>query len=652
MISFLKKTSFFLFSFFFLSIAFAQDVHLIDSLSVVLKNAKADTLRIKLLNDISWQYKLSDLKKSFQLADEAQKLSEKINYKEGIAKGYILHGVYNTIAGNYAAALESYEKCKVIREGLHDSTGIAAVFHDIGTVHMYQGNYDKALDYLLKSLRIEERFGDKQHIGEGYLNVGDVYSNMKKFDQALYYYFKYIELNKGYGKLDALADIQNNIGNVYAQKEQNDSALFYLNEGLKTARGNGNKDAIANCLSGLAKVYFNTKKFDQSMDYYKQALAIHEELGFKEAITNSLNNISNVYVEIENFKKGIEYADRSLQLSKEIGAKQSITNAYLLLAQAYSGLNDYKKAYDYFEDYNLYNDSLVNEKSSRQIAEMQTRFETEKKDHENKLLSESNKIKDLTIEKNKTERNILFASIFFILLLSYLLYSRYRLKQKELLQAEILKERELRSKAVIEAEEQERLRIAKDLHDGIGQTLSAAKMNMSNLESGINSFNEEQHMMMQNAIELIDESVKEVRSVSHNMMPNALLKTGLAKAVRDFINKLNTQTLRIDLQIVGLHERLDNTIETVLYRVIQENVSNIIRHSKASHVNLQLIRHDNEITVMIEDNGVGFDVNKVNEFDGIGLKNIQSRVAYLNGSVIFDSVPGKGTTTTIEIPLV
>src|SRR5207253_6664015 len=136
-----------------------------------------------------------------------------------------------------------------------------------------------------------------------------------------------------------------------------------------------------------------------------------------------------------------------------------------------------------------------------------------------------------------------------------------------------------------------------------------------------------------------------------NMMPNALLKSGLAKAVRDFINKLNTQSIRIELEIIGLEERLENTIETVLYRIIQENVSNIIRHSKASHVNLQLIRHENEITVMIEDNGVGFDASKINDFEGIGLKNIQSRVAYLNGTVNFDSVPGRGTTTTIEIPL-
>ncbi len=624
---------------------------MIDSLSSVLNTTKIDTTRAKLLNDIAWQYKFSDLKKSFALTEQSRQIAEKINYTEGKSKCYILNGVFNTIAGNYALAIENYEKCKLIREERHDSLGIAAVFHDIGTVHLYQGNYDKALEFLLKSLRIEERHGDKQRIGDGYLNVGDVYASMKKFDQALGYYFRYLELNRGYGKLDAVSDIQNNIGNVYAQKNENDSALLYLNEGLKTAHANGNKDAIANSFSGLAKVYFNIHDYEKSINYYKQALAIHEELGFKEAITNALNNLSNLYIELKNYREALDYAKRSLGISVEIGAKQSIANAYLNLSEAYNGLNDFRNAYKNHELYSIYNDSLLNEKSSEQVAEIQTRFETEKKDAQNKLLTEDNKIKDLKIEQDKTRQNILVASILLILVLSYLLYSRYRLKQKETLQTEILKERELRSKAIIEAEEQERLRIAKDLHDGIGQTLSAVKLNMSSLESGIQFTNKEQQVLMQNAIELIDESVKEVRSVSHSMMPNALLKSGLAKAVRDFINKLNTKAIRIDLEIIGLEERLDTTIETVLYRVIQENVSNIIKHSKASHVNLQLIRHDGEITVMIEDNGVGFDVNKINDFEGIGIKNIQSRVAYLNGTVNFDSVPGRGTTTTIEIPL-
>jgi len=151
---------------------------------------------------------------------------------------------------------------------------------------------------------------------------------------------------------------------------------------------------------------------------------------------------------------------------------------------------------------------------------------------------------------------------------------------------------------------------------------------------------------------MVDDAVKEVRSVSHNMMPNALIRFGLAKAVREFIDKIAaTGALKIDLQIIGLTERLESTTETVLYRVMQETVSNIIKHAQASDISIQLIRDEDNLTMMIEDNGKGFDTKKMSEFGGIGLKNIISRVEYLNGTVDFDSFPGRGTTVIVEIHL-
>ena len=175
---------------------------------------------------------------------------------------------------------------------------------------------------------------------------------------------------------------------------------------------------------------------------------------------------------------------------------------------------------------------------------------------------------------------------------------------------------------------------------------------LSNLESKLKLDNDEQKLAMQNALSLMDDSVKEVRAVSHNMMPNTLIKLGLASAVREFITKLgNSPSLKVDLEIIGLDKRLDNQTETVLYRIIQEIVNNIIKHAKASQISMQLIKHDTELNIMIEDNGVGFDSTKINEFNGIGLKGIQTRVEFLNGNVHFDSMVGRGTTVIIDVPL-
>jgi two-component system NarL family sensor kinase len=639
---------------FFLLIAFnvdAQDMHVIDSLNTVFKNEKVDTVKVRLLGDISWQYRTNDLKKALEYTDKVQELAQKLNYPYGLSKAYILSGIYNTMGGNFTDAESSYVKAKKIREQMGDSEGVAAVLHDIGTVYLFKGDYDNALDYLLQSLRIEEHHGTKQTIAESYVNIGDVYGEMNKIDEALKYYFQYLDIAKTGVQLDADAEVYNNIGKAYSYKKMNDSSLYYLNLALKAAQVKGDKSAMANSYTGIGHVFLNKKEYPQALENYNKALVLHKEVGNKGTVADVLVSIANAYIFQKEYKKVIETATEALKIAEEVGGKESISNSFLLLAQANEGLGDFKKAYSLQDSAFMYKDSMLNEKSNDKIAEMQTRFETGKKEADNKLLQQQNNIKDLQIKRDSFFRIILITAIILIVFISWLFYSRRKEKQKQLLQAEMMKQQELRSKAVIEAEEQERMRIAKELHDGIGQTLSAVKMNMSTLENSVHFSNPEQKMMMQNAIEMVDDSVREVRSVSHNMMPNALIRAGLAKAVREFINKLNTNQMKIDLDIVGLEERLDQTVETVLYRVIQENVSNIIKHSNANHVNIQLIRHDHELVTMIEDNGVGFDTSNIHSFDGIGLKNIQSRIEYLKGNVSFDSTPGKGTVVTIEIPL-
>jgi signal transduction histidine kinase len=214
-----------------------------------------------------------------------------------------------------------------------------------------------------------------------------------------------------------------------------------------------------------------------------------------------------------------------------------------------------------------------------------------------------------------------------------------------------MKQQEIAVKAVIEAEENERQRIAKDLHDGVGQMMSAAKMNLSAFESEINFTSNEQKQSLEKVIQLVDESCKEVRTVSHIMMPNALLKNSLAAAIHDFVNKLNNKTLRAHVHTEGLDERMDSNIETVLYRVIQECVHNAIKHAGATTLDISLIRDKDGISGTVEDNGKGFDVTDKENFEGIGLKNIITRIEYLKGTVDFDSAPGRGTVVAFHAPL-
>ncbi|MEI2708342.1 MAG: sensor histidine kinase [Chitinophagaceae bacterium] len=273
-------------------------------------------------------------------------------------------------------------------------------------------------------------------------------------------------------------------------------------------------------------------------------------------------------------------------------------------------------------------------------------------------LKKENTISSLELINQKlenTKKSILLTvvgivSVLLILLL-YSYYRRYKLKREKQLQVEILAQQELATKAILEAEENERKRIASDLHDGVGQIMSAAKMNLSAMEAEIPFATDEQRKVYEKVLKLVDEGCKEVRSVSHNMMPNALVKAGLASAVKEFVNQIDARVVKTDFYTEGLDNKLEKNVETVLYRIIQECVNNVIKHAKATHLDISLIKDNDGVAVTIEDNGIGFDSSNKNNFNGIGLKNIQTRVEFLKGTVEWNSSVGKGTLVAIHIPI-
>jgi two-component system NarL family sensor kinase len=180
--------------------------------------------------------------------------------------------------------------------------------------------------------------------------------------------------------------------------------------------------------------------------------------------------------------------------------------------------------------------------------------------------------------------------------------------------------------------------------------LSAALIHVNGLIENLEIKNAEQSSLAERSLALLTESYDELRSISHQMMPNALLKSGLATAIREFISKIDQQKLKVSLEMVGLNEKLDENTETVIYRVIQEATSNVMKHAQASKLSIQLIYDEDGVNLSIEDNGTGFEQETLKNKEGIGLKNIQNRVQSLKGTVEFDSRPGEGTLITIHLP--
>ena len=400
---------------------------------------------------------------------------------------------------------------------------------------------------------------------------------------------------------------------------------------------------IAVAYTEIGKAQFEEKKFKAALLNYREAEKIYDTVAYM-AHQDALHVfMGDAYIELKEADSAGLHYQKALQLAADSKDLEELSSAYYGLYKTGRLQHNFQVALGYLEKYDSVKDVIATDEQLAKVAEMTEKYETEKKEH--------------TIQQQQFElakkNYFLFGSgalLVLISLLSYSYYRRYKLRQEKKLQSEIIKQQDLSTRAVLQAEEGERRRIALELHDGVGQLMSAAKMNLSAIENEIPFTSINQKAAYEKSMALVDESCKEVRTVSHQMMPNALLKRGLASAIREFVEKIDTRVLKVDLYSEGLNERIDTNTETVLYRVVQECVNNVIKHSGANHLDISLIKDNDGISITIEDNGKGFDTSRKDQ-QGIGLQNIETRITYLKGTVEFNSTPGQGTLIAIHVPV-
>ncbi len=295
---------------------------------------------------------------------------------------------------------------------------------------------------------------------------------------------------------------------------------------------------------------------------------------------------------------------------------------------------------------------IINEASVNSMAEMQTKYETEKKEKENLALTKKTEVQQLIIEnENQKRKNQLTLSITLIgLIVAIFLFVYYRKKQiqKTLHVAALAEADKLRFKEVIEAEEKERSRIAQELHDGLGQLLSTARLNVASLEDAVTEVDKPD---LERSLKIIDEACVEVRNISHNMMPSALIRLGLIPAVTELVNNVNSaKGIKVDFEN-NVDSSLGQSLDITIYRVIQEILNNMIKHAKANHINISIKKNDDDLAIIMTDNGIGFNTDELKKGKGLGWKNIFSRVSMLEGSIQLESELQKGTMVFINLKL-
>jgi len=394
------------------------------------------------------------------------------------------------------------------------------------------------------------------------------------------------------------------------------------------------------------------------MTDYKKALSfLHQSADMRQHrnelrdLSYTLNYLGLTYEKTGDKARAISYMKQAHALAVKLDNTKQIADAFEAMSDFYAHNRQLDSAYFYGNKGKILQDSVEVIDNKKAFNDLLVKYEAEKKEQQISALNKENTIQKLSIAGRNKTIGIIVALFAVASIFGWSFYSRNKLKQKAALQRQMMEQQDVLTQAVLEAEEKERRRIAGDLHDGVGQLFSAVKMNLSGLIHRVNIQRDEDRFLAEKTMALVDESCKEVRAISHQMMPNMLLRSGIASDVKSFIEKIDSESLKITVEASGFKDSIESNVETVLYRVIQEAVNNVIKHSKASHLAIILNRDAEAIYVDISDDGVGFNTALLADFEGIGLKNISTRVEYLKGTVKFISSPGMGTTVKIWVPV-
>ncbi|MBN8685727.1 MAG: sensor histidine kinase [Chitinophagales bacterium] len=565
-----------------------------------------------------------------------------VSYREQINASLKL--LENFQLKNFDSTLIEGKRALGIARKNTDSVSVAEIMRHVGVASYFKGNYDVAAVNFQSAIAILEKANQPAKLAPVYNELAKLYRKTRNLDRALQNYNKADALYRQLKDSTGIAMILNESGVVFEYREDFAEAINRYTASLEIAEKKGDSLSVSYSLSNIAGVYVIQKKYDVAEKNLLRALSIREMLKDSFAIALTYSDLGVAMNGKGDFPKAIGYLEKSNQMAEKLKYPELQSNNYNELSAIAQKQGDFQHAFSYFLKRSALRDSLYALEKTKQIEELNAKYETAQREQE--IQHQKNKIR---VQK------LLMAGISGLVILTSLLlvswYRRNKLRQETAMKTELMQQQEMAIRAVMEAEENERQRIAKDLHDGVGQMMSAAKMNLSAFESELAFTTEEQRKSFEKVINLVDESCREVRTVSHVMMPNALLKNNLGDAIREFTGKLNQKNLRVEVYTEGLEHRLDSNIETMLYRVVQECVNNTIKHSGASTLDISLIRDKDGISGTIEDNGKGFDSSDPEKLKGIGIKNISSRIEYLKGTVDFDSAPGRGTVVAVHIPI-
>lgn len=615
-----------------------------------------DTNTINDIFDQAMNYQDFNNDSSWLLAEKGFLLSKKANYKAGIGMAFMRFGALMNIKGKSDSALYFFRQAFSIRKELNNLIGMASVCQQMSYVYRNLGKKDSSFFYMYEALRLFDKANDSTSIAGVYVELANLNTTYQNYSQSKKYLDKALPIFQKLNDYTYLFQTYIEYGVLYFKQSENNKALkYYINAKKINDTHLQNPTYTASIYNYIALCYDELNNKSKAIDYFNKAINAYTELEVPNELAMLEFNLGNLYVNIKQADNGILHLEKSLKIAKEISDNHRISRCYELLSDAYALKGDYLKAYNYYVLHNSISDSLLNLEKVKQIAEMNVVYETEKKVQKIELLNAENKAKEA---KNKllVKSSILLLISVIILIYTYIQRSRIAKKNEEFAQQKIrtlVNEQELKTyEAMIEGQEEERKRIATDLHDRLGSMLSTVKLLFSALDTKIDQAVDENKQQYSKANMLLDEACAEVRRISHNLSTGMVSNFGLIAALDELTDSIdNSGIISCKLNIYGMENRLDNKLEIAIYRMVQEIVNNILKHANATKINIQLNKMDDNLSVSIEDNGIGFNVEEKKKSGGIGLASIEARANKVNGTYHIDSSIGNGSISIIEIPL-
>lgn len=556
---------------------------------------------------------------SIILLEKARLDIRRVNESPGIlacaASVYNLTGLnYSNIndwenaQANYQNAINAYEK-------KNDSAGISFIYMNMAYIFIDYQDWTNAAVSLQRSLKFMGAGGNKSRQGMTFSTLADVYSKTGNEKEAIIYLNKSDSLLQFYKTVECYLLNYLAKGQFYYYKRQFDDALKYSIPAINYARQWNDSSFVVTALELTARIYRGKKDYRQASAYLSAGIAIADRFNYMALRKVNLIEQKNLYTETKQYQKALLASEQLISINDSL-------------------------------------DKLMN--NNRRIIN-DASYESDKKEKKISTLEQENELQLLRIKQKNYFNYFLLGSIISVLIFSLLSYRNYRQKQK--LQQQRINELETReqltaTEAVLKGEEQERTRMSRDLHDGLGGLLSGIKFSFQHIKQNV-SMTAENEKAFDRSLDMLDSSIHELRRVAHNMMPEALMKFGLDPALKDFCNDINqTGILNVTYQSIGMEEvKINQTIAITIYRIVQELINNTLKHAAAKQAIVQLAKSDHLLTVTVEDDGKGFETAVISNTNGTGWINIKHRVDFLKGNIDLHSASGKGTSVLIELTI-